>query len=164
MKKTMWKWKAVLTLLLCMIAVGGNWSVCKVQAERIDKATGLRYEIVDDAKITITGYTGEQTTVQIPAKIDGMEVTGIGKEAFWNCDSLTSITIPNSVTSIGEEAFGDCDSLTSITGMSGVTSIGAENKKRRQTCNRKRHINRRGKRRRKYYNSKWCENHRGPCI
>ncbi len=124
MKKTMWKWKAVLTLLVCMIAVGGNWSGCKVQAERIDKATGLRYEIVDDAKITITGYSGETTTVQIPAKIDGMEVTGIGKEAFWNCDSLTSITIPNSVTSIGEEAFRDCDSLTSITIPNSVTSIG----------------------------------------
>lgn len=40
-------------------------------------------------------------------------VTSIGRGAFWNCNSLTSINIPNSVTSIGEGAFYNCNSLTS---------------------------------------------------
>ena len=44
--------------------------------------------------------------------------------SFKDCDSLTSITIPDSVTSIGEYAFEDCDILTSITIGNGVTSIG----------------------------------------
>ena len=48
----------------------------------------------------------------------------IGEQAFINCSSLTSITIPNSVTSIGRGAFSDCSSLTSITIPNSVTSIG----------------------------------------
>ena len=41
-------------------------------------------------------------------------VTSIGYEAFYDCTSLTSVTIPDSVTSIGWYAFSDCTSLTSV--------------------------------------------------
>ena len=48
----------------------------------------------------------------------------IGKEAFRGCDSLQSVTIPNSVTSIGDGAFSWCTSLQSITIPNSVTKIG----------------------------------------
>lgn len=43
--------------------------------------------------------------------------------AFYNCSSLTSAIIGNSVTSIGGSAFYDCSSLTSIIIPNGVTSV-----------------------------------------
>ena len=47
----------------------------------------------------------------IPATYNELPVTGVGKSAFSNCCSLTSITIPDSVTSIGDSAFAGCTSL-----------------------------------------------------
>ena len=58
------------------------------------------------------------TSLMVPAQIydDGksLKVTEIGGWAFYNCDSLTSVTIGANVVTIGEYAFSDCDSLTSI--------------------------------------------------
>lgn len=51
-------------------------------------------------------------------------LSSIEDSAFFWCDSLTSITIPDSVTSIGDYAFTLCTSLTSITIPDSVTSIG----------------------------------------
>ena len=51
-------------------------------------------------------------------------VTTIGNAAFQGCESLTSINIPNSVTTIGKQAFDGCGSLTSINIPNGVTTIG----------------------------------------
>ena len=51
------------------------------------------------------------------------EITEIGYGAFWDCDNLSSITIPNSVTEIGYEAFCDCDNLTSVTIPNSVIKI-----------------------------------------
>ena len=48
----------------------------------------------------------------------------IGNSAFWGCESLSSINIPNSVTTIGIEAFRDCESLISINIPNSVTMIG----------------------------------------
>ncbi|MBO7285041.1 MAG: leucine-rich repeat protein, partial [Alistipes sp.] len=51
-------------------------------------------------------------------------LTTIGENAFYDCDSLTSMNIPNSVTSIGDYAFCGCDSLKSVNIPDSVTTIG----------------------------------------
>ena len=88
----------------------------------------INNELVTEANITTATninayafyYCDSLTSVTI-----GNSVTSIGRSAFYNCDSLTSVTIGNSVTSIGSYAFYDCGSLTSVTIPDSVTSIGS---------------------------------------
>ena len=54
---------------------------------------------------------------------DTTGLTSIGDEAFYNCDSLTSVVIPDSVTDIGSSAFYSCNSLTSVVIPDSVTYI-----------------------------------------
>ena len=62
---------------------------------------------------------GTLTKVTIPNS-----VTSIGDNSFYYCAKLTSLAIPNSVTSIGNYAFYECLALTSVTIPGSVTSIG----------------------------------------
>ena len=61
----------------------------------------------------------------IPSSLKSVTITGgnILNGAFYNCTSLTSIVIGNSVKSIRFEAFYGCSSLTSVTIGNSVTSI-----------------------------------------
>ena len=76
-------------------------------------ADGFEYSI-DNGKVTITKYTGSATELVIPAEIEGYPVVVIGERAFYDCEILTSIIIPEGVTYIGEYAFCDCDNLRKI--------------------------------------------------
>ena len=95
----------------------------------------LYYNITSDTTVEVTyqyewssnNYAG-LTTATIPETVTyngtTYSVTSIEWNAFYDCTSLTSITIPNSVTSIGDYAFYNCSSLTSVTIPNSVTSIG----------------------------------------
>ena len=65
---------------------------------------------------SIEDYVGD---IKIPGTVefDGVPycVTSIDEETFFDCKSLTSITIPESLTSIEWWAFCGCKSLTDIT-------------------------------------------------
>lgn len=72
------------------------------------------------------GYSGD---VSIPETFTlgsvEYKVTGIGKDAFYQCEDLTSISIPNTVKEIGERALFGCTSLGAIVIPNSVQTIGA---------------------------------------
>ncbi|MBC3887860.1 leucine-rich repeat protein [Acetobacterium paludosum] len=71
---------------------------------RIDAATGM-----------ITAYSGTGGVVSIPDQVNGVTVTGIGAEVFKSNQSLTEISIPETVTIIKVSAFHYCRNLSSVT-------------------------------------------------
>ena len=86
---------------------------------------GLKFTSNGDGTCYVSGIgTCKDVDVWIPpVSPEGDKVTSIGRSAFRDCTSLTSITIPDSVTSIGSEAFLGCSGLTSITIPDSVTNI-----------------------------------------
>lgn len=65
--------------------------------------------------VTITKYTGTESTVILPSTISSWPVTKIGEDALKDNTTITSVTIPASVTEIGANAFAGCTNLTSVT-------------------------------------------------
>ena len=78
----------------------------------------------DNKSMMITEYTGNDTIVIIPSKIQEYDVTSIGMGAFAYCDKLVSVEIPDSVESIEDCAFWSCNNLVSIEIPDSVTYIG----------------------------------------
>ena len=100
----------------------------------IDNNSGVKYAYstlgnLDDTEtadvISSTGVSGN-IIILSSFKLNDRTyiVTSIGHNAFRNCNSLSSVVIPNSVTSIGDYAFGSCSSLVSIELPTSVISIG----------------------------------------
>ena len=81
--------------------------------------------VTNNGTITITGYTGRGGALTLPNMINGLPVTSIGTNAFYNCESVTTVTIGTNVTSIEASAFEMCH-LTNVTIPSSVTGIGDE--------------------------------------
>ena len=130
------KQKLILTLLLLLLAA----VPATAQSFEVD---GICYEITDyffdandemvslDHDIAIvTSYCGEQQDVIIPSEVSyeggTYTVEVIGQDAFYHCEGLTSVVIPNSVTYIGWNAFAYCFDLTSVTIGNSVTTIGSD--------------------------------------
>lgn len=101
------------------------------------KVNGVYYSYRNNAEVVVTyksldsygeGYSDYSGSIYIPSQViyNGKyyAVTCIGDYAFRKSNSLTSVTIPNSVTSIGNYAFSNCSSLASASIPNSVTSIG----------------------------------------
>ena len=78
-------------------------------------------EILDNSNVVYPVKMNGEKIAYIEG--DSYQVTMIGDNAFSDCNSLISITIPDSITSIGYGIFDGCSSLISVTIGEGVTSI-----------------------------------------
>ena len=78
------------------------------------ETTGFTYSVLNETQCAITGYTGTDTEIVIPAEIDGYQVHTIQSNAFKGKTALTSITLPEGLKRIESYAFQDCKALTYI--------------------------------------------------
>lgn len=91
-----------------------------------ESETKLSYSLnYDGTAYFVSGIEGETNkSIVIPSTYEGIPVTSIKENAFYNCTSLVNVTIPDSITSIGYRAFYGCTSLESITLPNSITTIG----------------------------------------
>lgn len=68
-------------------------------------------------------YTGSGDLVA-PETLNGQKVTALADSCFYDCDVITSVTLPETLTAIGDNAFTDCDGLRGIKLPESVTVIG----------------------------------------
>lgn len=68
------------------------------------KTTDESHFRFDEFRREIMDYDGAEKNVVIPTHIDGMEVTSIGPDAFWN-KGITSVILPPTLSVIGFYAF-----------------------------------------------------------
>ena len=121
------KMRKIWMMLICVFSVCSAICFLTGNEEAWAETSGdYTYQELEDGTVEITGYSGNETSITIPEKIDGKVVTGIaGNPGFTSPFSgWESITLPNSITSIGDWAFNNCSSLKSITIPNSVTSIG----------------------------------------
>ncbi len=78
--------------------------------------------------ITITGYTNSpgatNITLNFPSAINGLPVTTIGTNAFFNNTKIVVADFPNSITNIDDYAFDGCSFLRATGFVPGLARIG----------------------------------------
>ena len=106
---------AAVVVMLLTAPKAGAWSATTDDGYAVSQKTG-------SADVTLTGYTGSETTLNLPASVtvDGTtyHVTAIDGNAFKNFKNtsiIQAVNIPEGYQSIGLSAFEGFTGLTSIT-------------------------------------------------
>jgi len=118
MKKCLGKLAVLLAVAVAVMVAAGAVAMADTSDD------GFYEYTTSGGKATITKYTGPSGDVTIPDTLGEYPVVAIGKNAFFNCTSLTSILIPNGVSCINEDAFESCTNLQTIVIPDSVQSIG----------------------------------------
>lgn len=124
MKKRFVSLLVALSITLTFLPIGA------VAAAPIKFTDGnLIYTVNDDGEsVTVSGKSRTPTHLNIESSISNKgknyTVTEIGDQVFWGCNTLTEVTLPNTVKIIGYQAFCKCSNLTNVTIPEGVKKIG----------------------------------------
>lgn len=118
-------------LFLCTVCVSASLFALteEVKKEHVDRIFWSYYVSNDGAVIAGSSSQSANPTfvrgaIEVPSKLGGYPVTGIGKGAFKECSGLTSIQIPETVTMIDDHAFNGCSRLTTVKIPAGLQAIG----------------------------------------
>ena len=125
MKKRFVSLLVALSITLTFLPIGA------VAAAPIKFTDGnLKYRVnADGESVTVFGTSGNPTQLNIESSISDKDknytVTKIATWAFYNArNTLTEVTLPNTVDEIEYQAFFNCSKLTNVTIPEGVKKIG----------------------------------------
>ena len=83
-----------------------------------------QYQLSEDGQFAVViSYTGDETEVIVPEKMDEYPVAEIGDFSFQDNPVVESIVIPAGVQSIGRSAFKGCANLKKVELSEGVTVL-----------------------------------------
>ena len=68
----------------------------------------------NNGALTITGYSGSDTSLSIPGASNGMPVVAIADGVFFLQHTVTNVFLPDTITKIGQYEFSACQKLQSF--------------------------------------------------
>lgn len=81
--------------------------------------------VVTWASLTEPSYSGKITIpAEVTFRMETLKVKQIDSYAFFNCQGITSVTLPEGITAIGDQAFSHCYAMTSVNLPQTLTRIG----------------------------------------
>ena len=107
-----------------------RWTV--TESVQTAEANGYVWTYMLDGKNAIIYNNGNAAVspapkghIDVPAKLGSASVVGIGDYAFYGCDEMTSVKIPDSVKTIGKQAFAYCSSMECVDCGKNLATIGS---------------------------------------
>lgn len=85
------------------------------EIESAKTKNGFIYKNLSDDTVEILKYTGTESNVTIPDKIDNKVVKTLGAESFTENETVVGVTIPAQVTNLQYGAFASCTNLKKVT-------------------------------------------------
>ena len=85
------------------------------EIESAKTKNGFIYKNLSDDTVEILKYTGKESNVTIPDKIDNKVVKTLGAESFTENKTVVGVTIPAQVTNLQYGAFASCTNLKKVT-------------------------------------------------
>ena len=79
------------------------------------KLNDVIYKKETDDTLYVASYTGTAASLTIPTTVENMTVVAIGEKAFEGNETITSISLPNTITVIRTRAFAGCKNLSTMT-------------------------------------------------
>ena len=129
MKKIIALALACIVILPLLAACGGNKNKFELptrtlSSDEVKKFGSYEYMVYDDGTVIITSYTGTESVLTVPDNIDGGKVVELGMDCFIENNTITSVKLGSSLEIIGDYAFYNCKSLSSVTIGKKVWSVG----------------------------------------
>ena len=117
---------ALLLILALPLAACGKKN--NSEQEQQEPSEGLQYISTGAGTCYLSGLgVCADTHVIVPAKSPaGDTVTGVGREAFKDCKTITGVVLPEGVVNISTRAFAGCTSLKTVQIPNSITSLGME--------------------------------------